>query len=273
MFFQICLWLLWENFILVNMWANKPMSTFFGSPQKSEPSLCVCVWSGLGPSVWRRVQTHLLPGLPEYFLLYLHSEQPAGCLLQVLEGKCMRYFWVLIILKCYLTWANILLMCINFHRVLGVWCRWLLVALLGAQWKLPGLDWRRVHRCRQSHHLDWRRLQLHLQAARQVNLLMVSSDEINATEVEHNFTIMSRELYEHRCLDLVLNFHLLCVCVFPSCQRASEHFRSDVGKTKEGSIPPLIYSITDRSDKQVSHSLFSNQFSKLHFQASRCVMQ
>ncbi|XP_026194900.1 WD repeat-containing protein 7 isoform X2 [Anabas testudineus] len=35
-----------------------------------------------------------------------------------------------------------------------------------------------------------------------------------------------------------------------SCQRASEHFRSDVGKTKEGSIPPLIYSITDRSDKQ-----------------------
>uniref|UniRef100_A0A7N6ARL5 WD repeat domain 7 n=1 Tax=Anabas testudineus TaxID=64144 RepID=A0A7N6ARL5_ANATE len=36
-----------------------------------------------------------------------------------------------------------------------------------------------------------------------------------------------------------------------SCQRASEHFRSDVGKTKEGSIPPLIYSITDRSDKQL----------------------
>ncbi|KAK2888581.1 hypothetical protein Q8A73_020029 [Channa argus] len=36
----------------------------------------------------------------------------------------------------------------------------------------------------------------------------------------------------------------------PSCQRASEHFRSDVGKTKEGSIPPLIYSITARADKQ-----------------------
>ncbi|XP_029025680.1 WD repeat-containing protein 7 isoform X5 [Betta splendens] len=36
-----------------------------------------------------------------------------------------------------------------------------------------------------------------------------------------------------------------------SCQRASEHFRSDVGKTKEGSIPPLIYSITDCADKQL----------------------
>ncbi|KAK2818830.1 hypothetical protein Q5P01_024391 [Channa striata] len=31
----------------------------------------------------------------------------------------------------------------------------------------------------------------------------------------------------------------------------SEHFRSDVGKTKEGSIPPLIYSITARADRQL----------------------
>ncbi|KAM7369368.1 hypothetical protein PAMP_013640 [Pampus punctatissimus] len=35
-----------------------------------------------------------------------------------------------------------------------------------------------------------------------------------------------------------------------SCLPASEHFRSDVGKTKQGSIPPLVYSIADRSDKQ-----------------------
>uniref|UniRef100_A0A4W6D670 WD repeat domain 7 n=1 Tax=Lates calcarifer TaxID=8187 RepID=A0A4W6D670_LATCA len=36
-----------------------------------------------------------------------------------------------------------------------------------------------------------------------------------------------------------------------SCLPASEHFRSDVGKTKEGSIPPLVYSIANRSDKQL----------------------
>uniref|UniRef100_A0A667Z608 WD repeat domain 7 n=1 Tax=Myripristis murdjan TaxID=586833 RepID=A0A667Z608_9TELE len=36
-----------------------------------------------------------------------------------------------------------------------------------------------------------------------------------------------------------------------SCLPASEHFRSDVGKTKEGSIPPLVYSIADRTDKQL----------------------
>uniref|UniRef100_A0A3P8U2G5 WD repeat domain 7 n=1 Tax=Amphiprion percula TaxID=161767 RepID=A0A3P8U2G5_AMPPE len=36
-----------------------------------------------------------------------------------------------------------------------------------------------------------------------------------------------------------------------SCLSASEHFRSDVGKTKEGSIPPLVYSIADRTDKQL----------------------
>uniref|UniRef100_A0A4W4DXA4 WD repeat domain 7 n=1 Tax=Electrophorus electricus TaxID=8005 RepID=A0A4W4DXA4_ELEEL len=36
-----------------------------------------------------------------------------------------------------------------------------------------------------------------------------------------------------------------------SCLPASEHFRSDVGKTKEGSIPPLVYSIADRADKQL----------------------
>ncbi|XP_060791364.1 WD repeat-containing protein 7 isoform X2 [Neoarius graeffei] len=36
-----------------------------------------------------------------------------------------------------------------------------------------------------------------------------------------------------------------------SCLPASEHFRSDVGKTAEGSIPPLVYSIADRTDKQL----------------------
>lgn len=45
------------------------------------------------------------------------------------------------------------------------------------------------------------------------------------------------------------------MCVL-SCLPASEHFRSDVGKTKEGSIPPLVYSIVDRSDKQVSTNTF-----------------
>uniref|UniRef100_A0A8C5HP99 WDR72-like alpha-solenoid domain-containing protein n=1 Tax=Gouania willdenowi TaxID=441366 RepID=A0A8C5HP99_GOUWI len=36
-----------------------------------------------------------------------------------------------------------------------------------------------------------------------------------------------------------------------SCSPSSKHFRSDVGKTKEGSIPPLSYSIADHSDKQL----------------------
>ncbi|CDQ88567.1 unnamed protein product, partial [Oncorhynchus mykiss] len=36
-----------------------------------------------------------------------------------------------------------------------------------------------------------------------------------------------------------------------SCLPASEHFRTDVGKTAEGSIPPLVYSIADRTDKQL----------------------
>ncbi|XP_056147165.1 WD repeat-containing protein 7 [Lampris incognitus] len=36
-----------------------------------------------------------------------------------------------------------------------------------------------------------------------------------------------------------------------SCLPASEHFRIDVGKTKEGAVPPLVYSIADRSDKQL----------------------
>ncbi|KAM9450708.1 WD repeat-containing protein 7 [Clarias gariepinus] len=36
-----------------------------------------------------------------------------------------------------------------------------------------------------------------------------------------------------------------------SCLPASEHFRSDVGKTAEGSIPPLVYRIADRADKQL----------------------
>ncbi|KAM8827764.1 WD repeat-containing protein 7 isoform 5-T6 [Spinachia spinachia] len=35
-----------------------------------------------------------------------------------------------------------------------------------------------------------------------------------------------------------------------SCLPASEHFRTDVGKTKEGSIPPLVYSIANRSNEQ-----------------------
>ncbi|XP_048021920.1 WD repeat-containing protein 7 isoform X3 [Megalobrama amblycephala] len=35
-----------------------------------------------------------------------------------------------------------------------------------------------------------------------------------------------------------------------SCLPASEHFRSSVGKKPEGSIPPLVYSIADRADKQ-----------------------
>lgn len=42
------------------------------------------------------------------------------------------------------------------------------------------------------------------------------------------------------------------VCAFLSCLPASEYFRSDVGKTKEGSIPPLVHSIANHSDKQVS---------------------
>ncbi|XP_036384609.1 WD repeat-containing protein 7 isoform X1 [Megalops cyprinoides] len=36
-----------------------------------------------------------------------------------------------------------------------------------------------------------------------------------------------------------------------SCLPASEHFRSDVGKTAEGSVPPVVYSIADRADKQL----------------------
>ncbi|KAK7131675.1 hypothetical protein R3I94_016712 [Phoxinus phoxinus] len=36
-----------------------------------------------------------------------------------------------------------------------------------------------------------------------------------------------------------------------SCLPASEHFRSSVGKKPEGSIPPLVYSIADRADKQL----------------------
>ncbi|KTF94463.1 hypothetical protein cypCar_00048544 [Cyprinus carpio] len=36
-----------------------------------------------------------------------------------------------------------------------------------------------------------------------------------------------------------------------SCLPASEHFRSNVGKKAEGSIPLLVYSIEDRADKQL----------------------
>uniref|UniRef100_A0A673IUC7 WDR72-like alpha-solenoid domain-containing protein n=1 Tax=Sinocyclocheilus rhinocerous TaxID=307959 RepID=A0A673IUC7_9TELE len=35
------------------------------------------------------------------------------------------------------------------------------------------------------------------------------------------------------------------------CLPASEHFRSNMGKKTEGSIPPLVYSIADRADKQL----------------------
>uniref|UniRef100_A0A3P9A5F6 WDR72-like alpha-solenoid domain-containing protein n=1 Tax=Esox lucius TaxID=8010 RepID=A0A3P9A5F6_ESOLU len=42
-----------------------------------------------------------------------------------------------------------------------------------------------------------------------------------------------------------------------SCLPASEHFRSDVGKATEGSIPPLVYSIADRVDKQDLKLYFS----------------
>lgn len=48
----------------------------------------------------------------------------------------------------------------------------------------------------------------------------------------------------------------LCVCVHvhtPSCLHASEHFRSDVGKTSDGSVPPLLCSIANRADKEVGH--------------------
>ncbi|XP_072309175.1 WD repeat-containing protein 7 isoform X2 [Eucyclogobius newberryi] len=37
----------------------------------------------------------------------------------------------------------------------------------------------------------------------------------------------------------------------PSCLSASEHFRSDVGKTKEGAVPPLIYKIAEQPDKKL----------------------
>lgn len=36
-----------------------------------------------------------------------------------------------------------------------------------------------------------------------------------------------------------------------SCLPASESFRSDVGKAAEGSIPPLLYNVLDRKDKQL----------------------
>lgn len=108
-------------------------------------------------------------------------------------------------------------------------CR-LLAALLGAQRERAGLDRWRVHRRGQSHHLDRGRLQLRLQAARQV-------------PAAHR-----RKPLQGLCQRL----NACLVCVSSSCLPASEHFRSDVGKTKEGSIPPLVYSIANHSDKQVS---------------------
>uniref|UniRef100_A0A673IJR7 WD repeat domain 7 n=1 Tax=Sinocyclocheilus rhinocerous TaxID=307959 RepID=A0A673IJR7_9TELE len=38
---------------------------------------------------------------------------------------------------------------------------------------------------------------------------------------------------------------------YQPCLPASEHFRSNMGKKTEGSIPPLVYSIADRADKQL----------------------
>lgn len=118
--------------------------------------------SGPGPGVRRRIQTHILSGLSEYFLLYVHSEQPAGGLLQVLEGKRWPPNQVLITHSTQMsgeqsnTWPQIksqICLCLS-----GFWCRWLFAALLRAQWQWQGLGWRRVHCSRQSHHLDWRRL-------------------------------------------------------------------------------------------------------------------
>lgn len=116
----------------------------------------------------------------------------------------------------------------------GVRRRRLLAALLGAQRERAGLDRWRVHRCGQSHHLDRGRLQLRLQAARQVTAARRKN----------------RSVQELCGSSRYLNTPLACVS--SSCLPASEHFRSDVGKTKEGSIPPLVYSIVNHSDKQVS---------------------
>ncbi|CAL9683307.1 unnamed protein product [Knipowitschia caucasica] len=60
----------------------------------------------------------------------------------------------------------------------------------------------------------------------------------------------------------------------PSCLSASEHFRSDVGKTKEGAVPPLIYKMAEHPDRKllicppVTHFFFSRRepFHKLLIQ-------
>lgn len=46
----------------------------------------------------------------------------------------------------------------------------------------------------------------------------------------------------------------------PSCLPASDSFRRDVGKAVENLIPPLLYSVLDRADKQV-HLFFFLLFS------------
>lgn len=84
-------------------------SRVFNSKSRMLTLMCEFVFlcSGHGPSVWRRVQTHLLSGLSEHFLLHLHSEQSAGCLLQVLEGErwwgsrtCLTLGWRLHLQFC-----------------------------------------------------------------------------------------------------------------------------------------------------------------------------
>ncbi|MGH0144496.1 UNVERIFIED_CONTAM: hypothetical protein FKN15_042481 [Acipenser sinensis] len=53
-----------------------------------------------------------------------------------------------------------------------------------------------------------------------------------------------------------------------NCLPASESFRSDVGKAAEGSIPPLLYNVLDRKDKQVEQGFVGEaiiQVSHEHF--------
>ncbi|XP_058851377.1 WD repeat-containing protein 7-like isoform X2 [Acipenser ruthenus] len=53
-----------------------------------------------------------------------------------------------------------------------------------------------------------------------------------------------------------------------SCLPASESFRSDVGKAAEGSVPPLLYNVLDRKDKQVEQGFVGEaiiQVSHEHF--------
>nr|XP_014343100.1 PREDICTED: WD repeat-containing protein 7 [Latimeria chalumnae] len=49
-----------------------------------------------------------------------------------------------------------------------------------------------------------------------------------------------------------------CIFIYKlpaSCQPASESFRSDIGKTVENSVPPLLFSVLNRKDDKVEHRL------------------